>query len=154
MKTLKLRILAVAVLATAGLLLQNSKALADQVAYTAKDLQCLAKNIYYEARGESTKGKLAVAQVTLNRVQSPRYQSTICKVVYAKYQFSWTRDSSRRAPRGQAWQDALAIATTVLEQGVALPKFSALYFHSRHIVPHWSRKKRKLARIGNHVFYS
>lgn len=139
---------------TIGLVLQNSHSLATTVQHSSKDLLCLAKNIYYEARGEPTKGKLAVAQVTLNRVSNPKYQNTICSVVYAKNQFSWTKDTDRKAPSGQAWQDALVMAQRVLSQGVAIPKFTALYFHAHYILPSWATRKQKLARIGNHIFYS
>ena len=69
---------------------------------TNAELLCLAKNIYYEARGEPMHGKIAVAQVTLNRVtHRTEFQSSICGVVYAKHQFSWTMEKHRE-PRGEA----------------------------------------------------
>ena len=45
------------------------------------ELDCLAKNIYFEARGESLTGKIAVANVTMNRVEHHKYPSTVCGVV-------------------------------------------------------------------------
>jgi N-acetylmuramoyl-L-alanine amidase len=63
------------------------------------ELQCLAKNIYHEARGESREGKLAVAWVTLNRVHSSRFPDTICKVVYqTKYSKWWKEHHNKLVP--------------------------------------------------------
>jgi len=121
---------------------------------TNAELLCLAKNIYYEARGEPTRGKIAVAQVTLNRVtHRTEFQSSICGVVYAKHQFSWTMEKHRE-PRGPEWLEAQALAKLVV-QGVAhLPNFKALYFHNLTVKPQWNKTKELVARIGNHIFYA
>jgi len=121
---------------------------------TNAEILCLAKNIYYEARGEPLQGKIAVAQVTLNRVtHRTQFDASICKVVYAKHQFSWTHEKHRE-PRGDPWREAQAIAKLVI-QGVAhLPDFKALYFHNTTVNPKWNRTKELVARIGNHIFYA
>ena len=120
---------------------------------TKSELLCLAKNIYYEARGEPLQGKIAVAQVTLNRViHRTEFHSSICQVVYAKSQFSWTHEHHRE-PRGDQWLEAQVLAKLVV-QGVAyLPDFKALYFHNLTVKPQWNRTKELVARIGNHIFY-
>ena len=118
------------------------------------DINCLAKNIYHEARGESIKGQIAVAQVTVNRVQSGKFQSSICGAVYADRQFSWTLDKSKTVKDRKAWEAAVVIATAVLTKSIHLPDFSALYFHTKQIKPRWSRAKRVVAQIGNHIFYA
>lgn len=118
------------------------------------ELECLARNIYHEARGEPLEGQIAVAQVTLNRVRSPEFDNTVCAVVYAPSQFSWTLDKTKRVRDSVAWQRSLAIAQAVLSNSIKLPKFSALYFHTPQVNPRWSRGKRIVARIGNHIFYS
>jgi spore germination cell wall hydrolase CwlJ-like protein len=121
---------------------------------TKSELLCLAKNIYYEARGEPLHGKIAVAQVTLNRVtHRTEFQSSICGVVYAKHQFSWTMESYRE-PRGEAWHEAQAIAKAVIIGTAYLPSFKALYFHNLTVKPQWNRTKEIVARIGNHIFYA
>jgi spore germination cell wall hydrolase CwlJ-like protein len=121
---------------------------------TKSELLCLAKNIYYEARGEPLQGKIAVAQVTLNRVtHRTQFEASICQVVYAKHQFSWTMEKHRE-PRGDAWLEAQALAKLVV-QGVAhLPNFKALYFHNLTVKPQWNKTKELVARIGNHIFYA
>lgn len=121
---------------------------------TKAEILCLAKNIYYEARGEPMRGKIAVAQVTLNRVtHRTEFDASICGVVYAKNQFSWTHERHRE-PKGEAWLEAQALAKAVL-QGVAhLPNFRALYFHNLTVKPRWNRTKELVARIGNHIFYN
>lgn len=125
----------------------SSSAIAD-----TKSVLCLAKNIYYEARGEPHQGKLAVAQVTLNRVNDERFASTICGVVYQPYQFSWTKERNLKVVDKQAWQESLEIATTAINSGLdSMADFNAMYFHSTKVKPRW--KLRKVAKIGNHVFY-
>ena len=118
------------------------------------EIFCLAKNIYHEARGESIEGQIAVAQVTLNRVASKQFNRTVCGVVYAHSQFSWTLDSKRSVRDRKAWQGAVDIAAAVLTKSIPLPDFRALYFHTKQVNPRWNRGKRVVARIGNHIFYS
>jgi len=121
---------------------------------TNAEILCLAKNIYYEARGEPMHGKIAVAQVTLNRVtHRTEFQSSICGVVYAKHQFSWTMEK-RREPRGPAWHEAQALAKAVVIGTVHLPNFRALYFHNLTVQPQWNKTKELVARIGSHIFYA
>ena len=121
---------------------------------TNAEIMCLAKNIYYEARGESMHGKIAVAQVTLNRVtHRTQFEASICGVVYAKNQFSWTMEKHRE-PRGEAWLEAQALAKAVVIGTAHLPKFKALYFHNLTVKPKWNQTKELVARIGNHIFYA
>ena len=121
---------------------------------TKSEILCLAKNIYYEARGEPMRGKIAVAQVTLNRVtHRTEFQSNICGVVYAKNQFSWTNEKLK-APSGAAWHEAQALAKEVLVGTVYLPEFKAIYFHNLTVKPQWRKTRELVARIGNHIFYA
>jgi len=119
-----------------------------------QDIACLAKNIYMEARGEPIEGQIAVAQVTLNRLNSGSFGSSICKVVYAYKQFSWTLNSSRKVKSNKEWEGSVAVATAVLKGSVHLPKFNALYFHTRQVKPYWARTRTQVATIANHIFYS
>lgn len=138
----------------ASLLTHTGKTWANIISYSMEDLHCLAMNIYHEARGESTHGKLAVAQVTLNRVEHKDYANTICKVVYQPGQFSWTVDKKLRKPHGPAWTASLSLARKVLESNVAIPGFRALNFHSIKITPAWAKNSNRVAKIGNHIFYN
>lgn len=135
-------------------------------------LLCLAKNIYYEAGLESREGMIAVAQVTLNRTEDGKFPKTICGVVNQKTQvtvvrenkpavktvcqFSWACERPRAVRYvSDAWQNSLAVATEVMYSGLRLENDSmteALYFHAAHVNPHWGLER--LARIGNHIFYS
>jgi spore germination cell wall hydrolase CwlJ-like protein len=153
MKTLKLGMLTMTLLLV-GTLGIGTLAPTTPVKASAKDIHCLARNIYHEARGEPLEGQLAVAQVTLNRVHSQQHQNTVCGVVYAHKQFSWTLDKTKRIRDAKAWRDALTISRAVLTQSVALPNFQALHFHTRQIKPYWAKTKTRVAVIGNHVFYS
>ena len=116
------------------------------------DITCLTKNIYREASGESFKGKLAVGVVTLNRLFSGKYGSTICKVVYYPGQFSWTRDLNAKTKINKdKWQESLLAAYIVLEDIKILGDFNATHFHNASVQPKWGL--RKVAVIGNHTFY-
>lgn len=114
---------------------------------------CLAKNIYFEARGESTKGKLAVAKVTINRTKSGKFPATICAVVYQPYQFSWTLKPRPEVKYDKQWQESIRLAKYAITTNIPeLRHFDALYFHNNHVHPHWKRKQ--VAKIGNHIFYN
>ena len=122
--------------------------------YTQQDILCLAKNIYFESRGEPITGKIAVALVTLNRVNhGTLFDKTVCKVVYAHKQFSWT-DTNYKIKDGYAWQEAQALAYGILKGFILVPSMNALYFHTKQVNPHWARTKTIVAVIGNHIFYS
>lgn len=151
MKTLKLGILCLLVPATLGLT-TIPQTPTKYVGFS--EVHCLAQNIYHEARGESFEGQMAVAQVTVNRVKSGKFQPTVCGVVHAHRQFSWTLDKRKKIKDSKAWQASLTIARAVLKQGMGLPNFEALYFHTHQVRPRWNRQKRVVAVIGNHIFYS
>jgi spore germination cell wall hydrolase CwlJ-like protein len=122
--------------------------------YTQQDIVCLAKNIYFESRGEPMTGKLHVAKVTLNRANHETlFDKTICKVVYATKQFSWT-DKELKVKSGPAWHEALLLAKGILQGYILIPTTDALYFHTKDIKPKWAKNKIIVARIGNHIFYS
>ena len=118
------------------------------------ELRCLAMNIYFEARGESRRGQLAVAAVTLNRKRSPQYPDSICAVVWQSRQFSWTNQSVWHRPRNdRAWRFAMKLANKVYHNKVKLPVVSATHFHARYVAPEWSTQMKRVARIGKHLFY-
>lgn len=128
-----------------------------------RQLNCLAKNIYHEAGAEPFEGKVAVAQVTINRANSDgKFPGDICKVVYQKNvfydkvlcQFSWVCDRSGKfVPKhNDIYEESMEVAKRVLLEGFRLPSLSeALYFHADYINPGW--KKQKVAKIGRHIFY-
>jgi len=119
-----------------------------------QDIECLAKNIYHEARGEPFHGQVAVALVTVNRVASGLFQNTVCKVVYAHRQFSWTLDKTKKVKDSKAWASAVEVATAVLSRQIYKPDFTAVYFHTRQVRPKWAKTKTIIAKIGNHIFYA
>ena len=127
-----------------------------------RQLDCLAKNIYHEAKGEPFEGKVAVAQVTINRAASGQFPGDICKVVYQKNivydkvlcQFSWYCDQAvfTKPKNTAAYKESQIVARQVLLEEFRLPSLKhALYFHATDINPGW--KKERVATIGGHVFY-
>lgn len=127
-----------------------------------RQLECLARNIYYEAGVEPFEGKVAVAQVTLNRVESGLFPSDVCQVVYQKNtiyqktvcQFSWYCDRpARLRPIDQrVYEESMAVAKKVLLEGFRLPSLTdALFYHADYVNPGW--KKKRITKIGKHIFY-
>ena len=127
-----------------------------------RQLACLAKNIYYEAGNQPFEGKVAVAQVTINRTESGLYPNDICKTIYQKNivyekvlcQFSWVCDRTvtTRALNKASFKESEEVAKKVLLEGFRLPSLTeAMYFHGDYINPGW--KRERITKIGNHIFY-
>jgi len=119
--------------------------------------ECLANAVYFEARGESLQGQLAVAEVVMNRAASGRYPSSLCGVVIQRSQFSFVRRGRiPAANRGsEAWRRAVAVARIATEG--AAPRLlptSCLWYHANYVSPSWGRRLARSARIGVHIFYS
>ena len=127
----------------------------EQVKYTKHDLECLTKNIYYEAGVESKVGKFAVAHVTVNRLKTGYWGNSICKVVYAKKQFSWTLARKLPRPNSKLWAESEEIARKVLAGHRVRGLTKSLYYHADYIKdPKWADSKHEVGKIGKHVFYS
>ena len=117
------------------------------------EMQCLASTVYFESKGESLAGQLAVARVVINRVRSGRFPDSICGVVHQPSQFSFVRDG--RMPdvktSSRSWRRAVAIAQIAMADAWDSKVEGALYFHARRVSPGWNRVR--MASIDNHIFY-
>ena len=121
----------------------------------AKQHNCLAMNIYHEARGERVEGQIAVAQVTVNRVEHTEWPSTICEVVYEPKQFSWTHLVKDQTPKeAKAWETAEIIARDVMIGNVQDPTVGAVFYHANYVNPDWVEFVSLTKVIGNHLFYT
>jgi spore germination cell wall hydrolase CwlJ-like protein len=116
-------------------------------------MQCLAGAVYFEAKGETLAGQLAVARVIINRVSSGRFANSLCGVVYQPGQFSFVRGHSMPsiATAGRAWREAVAISQIAFADAWKNVAEGALYFHARRVSPGWNRQR--VALIDNHIFY-
>lgn len=125
----------------------------------ARDLDCLADAVYYEARGESAAGQAAVAQVVLNRVRHPEFPKTVCGVVFqgvanADCQFSFACDGAMDRPKDRtAWTQAERIAARALAGSVMSQVGTATHFHAVGAAPDWGPGLMRVAQVGLHVFY-
>lgn len=116
------------------------------------EIECLARNIYFEARGEGRSGMRAVGHVTMNRVESRQFRKTVCGVVYQSGQFHWVGNGA--TPRGHLWTTSREVAHAIYTgEDVSDPTNGATYFHNPSSRPSWSRTFRHTATIGNHRFY-
>jgi N-acetylmuramoyl-L-alanine amidase len=119
------------------------------------ELECLTQNIAHEAPEESYEGKLAVATVTMNRVQNKSFPNTVCGVVYQRGQFSWTALQRKPVFAPSIYASARQIAEEVLYQKKRLISIgNALFFHNTSVTPSWSLSMRLVRQIGGHRFYA
>jgi len=129
--------------------------------YQVRQRRCLATAIYFEARGESARGQLAVAQVVMNRVRSTLYPDTICGVVYQGQlrrtgcQFSFTCDGRADVPRDKGkWQQANVLAKRVTKGDSWLGDIGyATHYHANYVKPRWRREMSRIKSVGKHIFY-
>ncbi len=126
-----------------------------------KEFNCMATAIYFEARGESYKGQVAVGQVVLNRVAHRLYPDTICNVVYQNKhkrnacQFSFACDGiPERIYEMKSWAQAEEIARGVISGELYLPEVGyATHYHANYVKPRWAPRMKRVAKIGHHIFY-
>jgi spore germination cell wall hydrolase CwlJ-like protein len=138
----------------------------DVVGITAADrtkqLECLTRNIYWEAASEPFEGKVAVAQVTMNRVVSGKFGSGVCGVVYQKNvfyekvvcQFSWACEINHKIKPiyPNKWAESEEVAKKVLLENFRLPGLTqAMYYHATYVNPGW--RLQRVTQIGQHIFY-
>jgi hypothetical protein len=126
----------------------------------ARELDCLAQAVYFEARGESARGQEAVATVIMNRVKNPNFPKTVCGVVYQGSarrhgcQFSFACDGqAERVVERSAWGRARTVAARTLSGAVLRDVGSATHFHTTSVAPGWGSQMLRTAQVGLHVFY-
>ncbi len=125
------------------------------------DLDCMAMNIYHEARGEPELGRLAVGHVVMNRVNDPRFPGTVCGVVMQggakktrSCQFSWWCDGRNDRPTDQrSWVDSHQLASRIFAGTTKDPTGGALWYHADYVNPYWRNQLRAGPKIGQHRFY-
>jgi N-acetylmuramoyl-L-alanine amidase len=130
--------------------------------YTEEDITWLTKNIYFEAANQETAGRIAVLMVTLNRVAHDRFPDNIKSVVTQggtklhRCQFSWYCDGKPDTVRD--WEAFNEIKQLVLAYMHIVSKSTditsgAIYYHATYVKPKWASQKKKIIRIGDHIFY-
>lgn len=125
----------------------------EMPASLSRELRCLASAIYFEARGETLEGQLAVGRVIVNRAGSGRFPESYCGVVLQPSQFSFVRGRELPAVREHArdWKRAVAIAQIARDGSWNSLAQGALFFHAAGVSPNW--RLTRVGRIDNHVFY-
>lgn len=124
------------------------------ISFTAQssELECLAKNIYFESRGEPQVGQFLVAFVTINRVKDDRWPNTICDVVYQHKQFSWTQDKYPDKIRDKTlYKKIKTIARTALN--ISNTKAYGFFFKRKDIKSKFFNKRQHILTVANHSFY-
>lgn len=125
-------------------------------------LLCLAMNVYFEARNQPLAGQLAVAQVTLNRVEAAQFPNDVCGVVYQggdqeryKCHFSWFCDGKPDRPLNKkAWETALLVSSAALNGSKHIQLEGVTHYHTPSVQPYWSKVFVKVTSIGDHIFYA
>ncbi|MGR9073651.1 MAG: cell wall hydrolase [Gammaproteobacteria bacterium] len=133
----------------------------DEIDNQSKELQCLALNIYFEARSESETGQRAVGHVVMNRVDNSGFPNTVCEVVHqgGEYplfgcQFSWWCDNKPDRPKNKAaWEVSVKLAGEILSGKSVDPTKGALWYHADYVRPYWKDSLVQGPKIGQHIFY-
>ena len=126
-----------------------------------EELYCLAKNIYFESRNQPKLGQIAVGQVTMNRVNSPKFPNSVCEVVKQggekrhRCQFSWYCDGKKDEPEGDvAWDESVYLALLIYSEEFTIDVTEgALWYHATYVSPSWAEHYEKTVRINEHIFY-
>ena len=139
-----------------------------------RSAECLALNMYHEARGQGIAGELAVTAVVLNRVNDKRYPNTICEVVeqgptraswqnpQVRYpiknrcQFSWFCDGKSDTPRNKKIYNRMYnLADAILGNEISFLDITggATHYHADYVSPAWAKTKTKTVEIQDHIFY-
>jgi spore germination cell wall hydrolase CwlJ-like protein len=141
---------------------KSYKESADLNKFNAKEVNCLALNIYFEARGSNLADKIAVADVVMNRTHDRRYPDTVCKVISQGVkkdrkdcQFSWKCDGKSKTPRDlDSWDEAKTIAYNMYVhdkyRGITE---GATHYHATYVKPYWAKSLQLVGRIGEHIYY-
>lgn len=141
--------------------IQEAQAKTALAYISQQDRYCMQQNVYFEARNQSTLGQVAVAWVTLNRMESSTYPDTVCEVVWQRKQFSWTHDNKSDQPGSnaieqRAWEDAGVVAEVVLldwARARQSPIDQAVMYHADYVDPYWASSYDRVAKIDAHIFY-
>lgn len=135
-----------------------------------QDLECMATNMYFEARDQTDSAMAAVGYTVLNRVTAKRYHNTVCGVVYegrkragayvrGKCQFSWVCDGTSNVVNPtnvidqRAWERSLTIAHQVLSRTIDNPIGNATMYHATYVSPYWASSYDVVAQLDDHIFY-
>ena len=128
---------------------------------STKDVNCMAEAIYFEARGETYRGQVAVGQVVMNRLAHPIYPKDICQVVFQNEQmhnacqFSFACDGiPETVDDPRSWKQAEEIAKGVISGSLYLPEVGkATHYHATYVYPDWAPRLKRVTKIGHHIFY-
>lgn len=137
---------------TATLQAESNPKQSEMQTLSNQQLECLSKAAYFESKGESDKGMLAVIFTTLNRVKDARFPKTVCGVVYQKSQYSWTKYNPKIKEKGQ-YERAKLLAQEVVEGKHKDFSQGALYFVHVKTNKNWLKKLTYTCTIGNHKFF-
>jgi len=143
--------------------------------WQVKSIECLALNMYHEARDQGTAGIFAVSSVVINRVKDKRFPNNICDVIYQgpvqeswkrngiyfpiknKCQFSWYCDGKSDIPHNKKkFQKLLDLSELILYNEIQFIDITdgALFYHADYITPGWAKTKQRTTEIGDHIFYT
>ena len=128
----------------------------NNLSYTGSSVECLSKNVYYEARDQGMEGKVAVLFVTLNRVKSVYFPNDFCDVIWQKGQFEWTEDGKSDNPKEvEKYKEIVLLAIDFLSniEKYEDPTNGALFYHANYVKPCWLPDATLVSTVKDHLFY-
>ena len=117
------------------------------------EMKCMADNLHHEARVDGVAGMAAVASVVMNRVASPRYPNTVCKVVHQRKQFSWTLYKRLKRQKLRHDWKTLMVARLAIKGQLIDKTGGATHYHALYVRPFWAEHLPFTVQIGTHLFY-
>ena len=151
---LKCAVIVLSVTLTATLQAKSINDSSQAQKLSKSQIECLVRNAYFESRNQGVKGMQAVTWVVLNRTKHPSYPSTPCAVIYAPFQFEWTRNGKTpQVKEKDAYTQAERVVEGVLSGKLKDNTNSSTHFHSARIKPVWASRLSYTTTIGSHCFY-
>ena len=152
--TLKYAVLVLSLSLTATLHAETDPKQSQVQKLSKSQVECLVRNAYFESRGQGVKGMQAVTWVVLNRTKHPSYPSTPCAVIYAPFQFEWTRNGKTpQIKEKDVYTQAERVVEGVLSGKLKDNTNASTHFHSTRIKPVWANRLSYTTTIGSHCFY-
>jgi N-acetylmuramoyl-L-alanine amidase len=118
--------------------------------YSDQEIDLLARLVRAEAQTEPFEGKIAVACVVLNRVESSQFPDTIKEVIYERGQFQPVSNGQINEPADE--ESIAAVKAALSDQRNLVPESSLFFYNPDIATSRWLDSRATTMVIGQHVF--
>jgi N-acetylmuramoyl-L-alanine amidase len=121
----------------------------NKISISEKEIDLLARIVRAEAQTEPFEGKVAVAAVVLNRVESPKFPNTIREVIYQRGQFQPVRNGQINKPTDE---ESIRAVYAALSDMRNIAQDSLFFYNPDIATSRWLDSRETAVVIGQHVF--